>query len=129
MVVLLAVVGAVIVIVIALVAVGRESFTLGAQPKQALFDLEEAVTFVGGPGRLSPVPERSTDCGLPPAVSVTFRIAVPRSMRAGGANATSTPQVPPASTVWPVHRSAVMVNDDGLAPPSLLDEPRRFFLS
>jgi hypothetical protein len=32
--------------VIALVAVGRESFTLGAQPKQALFDLEEAVTFV-----------------------------------------------------------------------------------
>jgi len=26
--------------------VGREAFTLGAQPKQAHFDLEEAVTFV-----------------------------------------------------------------------------------
>ena len=46
MVVLLAVVAAVLVLVIALVAVGRESFTLGAQPKQAHFDLEEAVEFV-----------------------------------------------------------------------------------
>ncbi len=34
------------VVVIALVAVGREAFTLGAQPKQAHFDLEEAVEFV-----------------------------------------------------------------------------------
>jgi hypothetical protein len=39
-------VAAVLVVVIALVAVGREAFTLGAQPKQALFDLEEAVAFV-----------------------------------------------------------------------------------
>ena len=31
---------------IALVAVGREAFTLGAQPLQAHFDLEEAVQFV-----------------------------------------------------------------------------------
>ncbi|MEY2452225.1 MAG: hypothetical protein QOD92_1799 [Acidimicrobiaceae bacterium] len=46
MVVLLAALGAVLVLVIALVAVGRESFTLGAQPKQAHFDLEEAVEFV-----------------------------------------------------------------------------------
>src|SRR6187397_2933660 len=45
-VVLLAVVAAVLVVVIALVAVGREAFTLSAQPKQALFDLEEAVEFV-----------------------------------------------------------------------------------
>ena len=35
-----------LVVVIALVAVGREAFTLGAQPKQAHFDLEEAVEFV-----------------------------------------------------------------------------------
>ena len=34
------------VVVIALVAVGREAFTLSAQPKQAHFDLEEAVDFV-----------------------------------------------------------------------------------
>ena len=39
-------VGAVLVVVIALVAVGREAFTLSAQPKQAHFDLEEAVEFV-----------------------------------------------------------------------------------
>lgn len=45
-VVLLAVIGAVLVVVIALVAVGREAFTLGTQPKQAHFDLEEAVQFV-----------------------------------------------------------------------------------
>ena len=35
-----------LVVVIALVAVGREAFTLGTQPKQAHFDLEEAVEFV-----------------------------------------------------------------------------------
>ncbi|MGH9137142.1 MAG: hypothetical protein ACRD0G_08855 [Acidimicrobiales bacterium] len=34
------------VVVIALVAVGREAFTLGTQPRQALFDVEEAVDFV-----------------------------------------------------------------------------------
>src|SRR3954469_8736441 len=44
--VVLFVVAAVLVIVIALVAVGREAFTMGAQPKQAHFDLEEAVDFV-----------------------------------------------------------------------------------
>jgi hypothetical protein len=36
----------VLVAVIALVAVGREAFTLAAQPKQALFDVDEAVDFV-----------------------------------------------------------------------------------
>ena len=36
----------VLVVVIALVAVGRESFTMGAQPRQALFDLDEAVDYV-----------------------------------------------------------------------------------
>ena len=46
MVVLFAVVAGVLVVVIALVAVGREAFTLSAQPKQAHFDLEEAVEFV-----------------------------------------------------------------------------------
>ncbi|HEV3226562.1 MAG TPA: hypothetical protein VGZ52_07000 [Acidimicrobiales bacterium] len=46
MVVVLAVVGVVLVVVIALVAVGRETFTLAVQPKQAHFDLEEAVQFV-----------------------------------------------------------------------------------
>ena len=46
MVVVLAVVAVVLVVVIALVAVGREAFTLGAQPKQAHFDLDEAVQFV-----------------------------------------------------------------------------------
>src|SRR4051812_12006902 len=46
MVVLLAVVAAVLVLVIALVAVGREAFTMAVQPKQAHFDLEEAVEFV-----------------------------------------------------------------------------------
>jgi hypothetical protein len=40
------VVAAVLVVVIALVAVGREAFTMGAQPRQALFDLDEAVEFV-----------------------------------------------------------------------------------
>jgi hypothetical protein len=44
--VVLIVLGGVLVVVIALVAVGREAFTLGAQPKQAHFDLEEAVQFV-----------------------------------------------------------------------------------
>src|SRR5437764_15090766 len=44
--VVLLVLGGVIVVVIALVAVGREAFTLSAQPKQAHYDLEEAVAFV-----------------------------------------------------------------------------------
>jgi len=39
-------VAVVLVVVIALVAVGREAFTMAAQPKQAHFDLEEAVNFV-----------------------------------------------------------------------------------
>jgi hypothetical protein len=48
-------VAAVLVVVIALVAVGRESFTMGAQPRQALFDLDEAVGFVADhlPGRVT----------------------------------------------------------------------------
>lgn len=46
MVVVLAVAAVVLVVVIALVAVGREAFTLGAQPKQALFDVDEAVDYV-----------------------------------------------------------------------------------
>jgi hypothetical protein len=37
---------AVAVLVIALVAVGREALTLGVLPKQALFDLDEAVDYV-----------------------------------------------------------------------------------
>lgn len=40
------VLGVLVVLVVALVAVGREAFTLGAQPRQALFDLDEAVDFV-----------------------------------------------------------------------------------
>jgi hypothetical protein len=44
--VVLIVLAGVFVVVIALVAVGREAFTLGTQPKQAHFDLEEAVEFV-----------------------------------------------------------------------------------
>lgn len=46
MTVVLIVLGVVLIIVIALVAVGREAFTLGAQPLQAHFDLEECVEFV-----------------------------------------------------------------------------------
>ena len=46
MAVALIVVAGVLVVVIALVAIGREAFTLGAQPKQAHFDLEEAVDFI-----------------------------------------------------------------------------------
>ena len=46
MTIFLAVVALVLVVVIALVAVGREAFTLSAQPKQAHYDLEEAVEFV-----------------------------------------------------------------------------------
>jgi len=38
--------GIAVVVVVALVAVGREAFTLGAQPRQALFDVDEAVDFV-----------------------------------------------------------------------------------
>lgn len=45
-VVLVVVAAALLVAVIALVAVGREAFTLASQPKQALFDIEEAVDFV-----------------------------------------------------------------------------------
>ena len=45
-VVLLGVLAGVLVLVIALAAVGRESFTMGSQPKQASFDLDEAVDFV-----------------------------------------------------------------------------------
>lgn len=45
--VVVVVVGAVVlIVVVALVAVGREAFTLAAQPKQALFDVDEAVDFV-----------------------------------------------------------------------------------
>jgi hypothetical protein len=39
-------VAAVLVVVIALVAVGREAFTMSVQPRQALFDLDEAVDYV-----------------------------------------------------------------------------------
>ncbi len=46
MVVAAVVIGVVVVLVVALVAVGREAFTLGAQPRQALFDVDEAVDFV-----------------------------------------------------------------------------------
>jgi hypothetical protein len=46
MVVVVIVVAVVLVAVIALVAVGREAFTLGSQPKQALYDVDEAVDFV-----------------------------------------------------------------------------------
>ena len=42
----LLVIAGLVVVAIALVAVGREAFTLGAQPKQAHFDLEEAVEYV-----------------------------------------------------------------------------------
>jgi hypothetical protein len=45
-VVLIAAATAVAVVVIALVAVGREAKTLGYQPKQTVFDLEEAVDYV-----------------------------------------------------------------------------------
>lgn len=37
---------AVLVVVVALVAVGREAFTLGSRPRDALFDLDEAVGYV-----------------------------------------------------------------------------------
>lgn len=46
MVVVIAVLTALAVVVIALVAVGRETFTLASQPKQAIFDVDEAVDFV-----------------------------------------------------------------------------------
>jgi hypothetical protein len=45
-VVLFVVVATLVVVVIGLVAVGRETFTLREQPRQALFDLEEAVDYV-----------------------------------------------------------------------------------
>jgi hypothetical protein len=44
--ILLLVGAAALVVVIGLVAIGREAFTLRTQPKQAHFDLEEAVEFV-----------------------------------------------------------------------------------
>ena len=44
--VFLVIVAAVVVVAIALVAIGRETFTLGQQPKQAHFDLDEAVEYV-----------------------------------------------------------------------------------
>ncbi|MGQ0615418.1 MAG: hypothetical protein ACT4PW_00250 [Acidimicrobiia bacterium] len=40
------VVAVVLVVLVALVAVGREAFTLGAQPRQTVFDLQEAVDYV-----------------------------------------------------------------------------------
>ena len=46
MIVLAVIAAVVLVAVIALVAVGRETFTMASQPKQALFDVEEAVDFV-----------------------------------------------------------------------------------
>ena len=46
MVVLAVVVGVVAVVVIALLVVGRETAALASQPKQALFDVDEAVDFV-----------------------------------------------------------------------------------
>jgi len=45
-VVVAAVLGVVAVVVIALLVVGRETAALAAQPKQALFDVDEAVDFV-----------------------------------------------------------------------------------
>ena len=46
MIVVVLVLAVVAVAVIALVAVGREAFTMASQPKQALFDVDEAVDFV-----------------------------------------------------------------------------------
>jgi hypothetical protein len=40
------IVAAVLVVLIAFVSVGRESFLLGRQPKQAVFDFQEAVDYV-----------------------------------------------------------------------------------
>jgi len=40
------VVAGALVLVVALLAIGREAFTLGQQPQQAHFDLDEAVDFV-----------------------------------------------------------------------------------
>jgi hypothetical protein len=45
-VVLVVVVAVLVVLVIALVAVGREAFTLALQPKQALFDVDEAIDHI-----------------------------------------------------------------------------------
>ncbi len=44
--VVLYVLAALAVLVVALVGVGREAFTLAAQPHQSVFDLDEAVDFV-----------------------------------------------------------------------------------
>jgi hypothetical protein len=46
MVVAAVVLGAVAVLVLALLVVGRETASLSAQPKQAIFDVDEAVDFV-----------------------------------------------------------------------------------
>jgi hypothetical protein len=46
MVVVAVVVGAVVVVLLALLVVGRETASLAAQPKQAIFDVDEAVDFV-----------------------------------------------------------------------------------
>jgi hypothetical protein len=46
MVVVAVVVGALAVVLLALVVVGRETASLRAQPKQSIFDVEEAVDFV-----------------------------------------------------------------------------------
>ena len=46
MIVLVVIVAVVLVAVIALVAVGREAFTMASQPKQALFDVDEAVDHI-----------------------------------------------------------------------------------
>lgn len=46
MIVVAAVVAVVVVVVMALLVVGRETAALASQPKQALFDVDEAVDFV-----------------------------------------------------------------------------------
>ncbi|MEJ7845517.1 MAG: hypothetical protein WKF93_07720 [Acidimicrobiales bacterium] len=46
LVVVMVVLALALVVGIGLVAVGREAFTLGSQPRQALFDVDEAVDFV-----------------------------------------------------------------------------------
>jgi hypothetical protein len=46
MTVVVIVLSAALVVVVALIAVGREAFTLSAEPKQTVFDLQEAVDYV-----------------------------------------------------------------------------------
>jgi hypothetical protein len=45
--ILLVVLAGGIVVLVAVVAIGREAFTLGNQPRQAHYDLNEAVQYVG----------------------------------------------------------------------------------